>query len=58
MSIVDQIRERQKVRGKELSSTPTLEQVLNMPLSEFAKRNMAIKINSKVLDCEIVLCSN
>jgi len=37
---------------------PTIEQVTNMKLSELAKRNIAIQIFSKVLDCNIWLCSN
>ncbi|MGE5443325.1 MAG: hypothetical protein ACM3SR_01830 [Ignavibacteriales bacterium] len=56
MSIVDQIRERQRARKKELSATLNLEQNLGMRLSELGKRDIALKIYSEVLVCEIWLC--
>lgn len=58
MGIVDQIRERQRARKKELSSIPTLEQILGLRLSELVRRGIAIKIHSEVLGCEIWLCGN
>lgn len=58
MRIVDQIRERQKARKRELSSNPTLDQILGMRLSELSRRNIALRIYSEVLGCEIWLCSS
>lgn len=37
---------------------PNIEQFLNMRLSELAKRNIALKIYSEILGCEIWLGSN
>jgi hypothetical protein len=35
-----------------------LDHILQLRLSDLAKRNMAIKIYAEVLDCEVWLCSN
>ncbi len=57
MSIIDRIRERQREGKKEPSSSLTLEQILRMRLSELAQRNIALRIYSEVLGCEIWMCS-
>lgn len=42
----------------ESETLPTLDHLLQLRLSELAKRNIAIKIYSEILGCEIWLCSN
>ena len=58
MSLIDEIKERQKTKQIERKEPLTLEQNPYMTLLEFGKRNMALEINSEILGCDIWLCSN
>jgi len=61
MSVVERIRERQKsIRESfnSLRSQLTVENLPSIKLSDFAKLDCAIKIQSKVLNAEVWLCSD
>jgi hypothetical protein len=47
----------QKEREAE-ASVPSLNQILQLRLAELSRRNIALKIFSEILDCEIWLCGN
>lgn len=49
------LTEKQRVQ-QNTDPLPNLEQILGMRISELAKRNIALKIYSEVLGCEIWLC--
>lgn len=49
---------RIKAKKGELASPLTLDQILQLKLSELSRRNIALKIYSEVLGCEIWLCGN
>ncbi len=50
-------KQTQKVNNKETQSL-SIEQISQMQLEKFAKRNMALDIYSEILGCTIWLCSN
>lgn len=49
-------KQTQKVNNK--AQSLFIEQISQMLLEQFAKRNMALEIYSEILGCELWLCSN
>ncbi len=58
MGLRNWLEEAEKDRETKTRGTTDIGGILGMRLSELAKRVIAIKIYSEILDCEIWLCSN
>lgn len=58
MALRNFLEEALKDEEKQARSATGIDPVLLMRLSELAKREMAIRIRSEVLGCDVWLCSN